>query len=149
MGGTLSGRAGKSPGDTVWVMPKLTFEADTQQELVVQVKRWLASLEADDDGALSMSQAITQGAELTKDALRVIASAAPKPVAQNDLVKSLTEMGYKATDATSRALVDGLDSVETLTGGSVLRQVSARGRSAVYQMNVAVAKQVLKTLHGA
>ena len=118
-------------------MPKLTFEADTQQELVVQVKRWLASLEA------------TQGAELTKDALRVIASAAPKPVAQNDLVKSLTEMGYKATDATSRALVDGLDSVETLTGGSVLRQVSARGRSAVYQMNVAVAKQVLKTLHGA
>ena len=130
-------------------MPKLTFEADTQQELVVQVKRWLASLEADDDGALSMSQAITQGAELTKDALRVIASAAPKPVAQNDLVKSLTEMGYKATDATSRALVDGLDSVETLTGGSVLRQVSARGRSAVYQMNVAVAKQVLKTLHGA
>ena len=130
-------------------MPKLTFEAETQQELVVQVKRWLASLEADDDGALSMSQAITQGAELTKDALRVIASAAPKPVAQNDLVKSLTEMGYKATDATSRALVDGLDSVETLTGGSVLRQVSARGRSAVYQMNVAVAKQVLKTLHGA
>ena len=130
-------------------MPKLTFEAETQQELVVQVKRWLASLEADDDGALSMSQAITQGAELTKDALRVIASAAPKPVAQNDLVKSLTEMGYKATDATSRALVDGLDSVETLTGGSVLRQVSARGRSAVYQMNVAVAKQVLRTLHGA
>lgn len=130
-------------------MPKLTFEAETQQELLVQVKRWLASLEADDDGALSMSQAITQGAELTKDALRVIASAAPKPVAQNDLVKSLTEMGYKATDATSRALVDGLDSVETLTGGSVLRQVSARGRSAVYQMNVAVAKQVLKTLHGA
>ena len=58
-------------------------------------------------------------------------------------------MGYKATDATSRALVDGLDSVETLTGGSVLRQVSARGRSAVYQMNVAVAKQVLRTLHGA
>ena len=130
-------------------MPKLTFEAETQQELVVQVKRWLASLEADDDGALSMSQAITQGAELTKDALRVIASAAPKPVAQNDLVKSLTEMGYKATDATSRALVDGLDSVETLSGGSVLRQVSARGRSAVYQMNVAVAKQVLRTLHGA
>jgi hypothetical protein len=130
-------------------MPKLIFEADTQQDLVLQVKRWLASLEAEDDGSISVSQAISQGAELTKDALRVIASAAPKPVAQNDLVKGLTEMGYKATDATSRALVDGLDSVETLTGGSVLKQVSARGRSAVYQMNVAVAKQVLKTLHGA
>jgi hypothetical protein len=129
-------------------MPKLTFEADTQQELVAQVKRWLASLEADDDGSITVTQAISQGAELTKDALRVIASAAPKPVAQNDLVKSLTEMGYKATDATSKALVDGLGNVETLTGGSVLRQVSQRGRSAMYQMNSKVAKQVLKTLHG-
>jgi hypothetical protein len=129
-------------------MPKLMFEAETQQELVAQVKRWLASLDADDDGSISVSQAISQGAELTKDALRVIASAAPKPVAQNDLVKSLTEMGYKATDATSKALVDGLGNVETLTGGSVLRQVSQRGRSAVYQMNSKVAKQVLKTLHG-
>ena len=32
-------------------MPKLMFEADTQQELVAQVRRWLASLEADDDGS--------------------------------------------------------------------------------------------------
>jgi hypothetical protein len=130
-------------------MPKLIFEADTQQDLVVQVRRWLASLEADEDGAISVSQAINQGAELTKDALRIVASAAPKPVAQNEIVKGLTEMGYRATDATSKALVDGLDSVEALTGGSVLRQVSDKGRSAVYQMNVAVAKQVLRTLHGA
>jgi hypothetical protein len=130
-------------------MPKLIFEAETQQELVAQVKRWLVSLEAEDDGSLSVSQAISQGAELTKDALRVIASAAPKPVAQNELVKSLTEMGYKATDVTSKALVDGLDSVESVTGGSVIKSVSEKGRNAVYQMNVAVAKQVLKTLHGA
>jgi hypothetical protein len=130
-------------------MPKLIFEAETQQELVAQVKRWLLSLEAEDDGSLSVSQAISQGAELTKDALRVIASAAPKPVAQNELVKSLTEMGYKATDVTSKALVDGLDSVESVTGGSVIKSVSEKGRNAVYQMNVAVAKQVLKTLHGA
>lgn len=130
-------------------MPKLIFEADTQAELVAQVRRWLASLEAGDDGTISVSQAISQGAELTKDALRIIASAAPRPVAQSDLVKGLTEMGYRATDATSKALVDGLDSVEALTGGSVLRQVSDKGRNAVYQMNVAVAKQVLKTLTGA
>lgn len=129
-------------------MPKLIFEADTQQELVAQVKRWLASLEADDEGTITVSQAITQGAELTKDALRIIAAAAPKPVAQNELVKSLTAMGYKVTDATSKALVEGLDTMEALSGGSVLRQVSEKGRSAVYQMNVAVAKQVLKTLTG-
>ncbi len=93
-------------------MPKLIFEGDTQQELVIQVRRWLASLEADDDGAISVSQAIEQGAGLTKDALRIIASAAPKPIAQNDVVKPLTDMGYKVTDATSKALVDGLDAVE-------------------------------------
>lgn len=129
-------------------MPKLIFEADTQAELIQQVRRWLASLEADEEGAITVTQAITQGAELTKDALRIVASAAPKPVAQSDLVRQLTDMGYKATDATSRALVDGLGNVEQLTGGSVVRQVSERGRSAVYQMNVAVARQVLKTLTG-
>jgi hypothetical protein len=129
-------------------MPQLIFEAETQAELVTQVRRWLASLEADEDGSLSVSQAINQGAQLTKDALRIVAAAAPSPVAQNDVVRSLTDMGYKATDATSKAIVDGLDSVEALTGGSVIRTVSNKGRSAVYQMNVAVAKQVLKTLHG-
>lgn len=129
-------------------MPKLIFEADTQAELIQQVRRWLASLDADEDGAISVSQAITQGAELTKDALRIVAAAAPKPVAQNDLVRQLTDMGYKATDATSRALIDGLGNVEQVTGGSVVRQVSERGRSAVYQMNAAVAKQVLKALTG-
>lgn len=130
-------------------MPKVIFEGDTQAEIVAQVKRWLASLDADADGQLSVAQAVEQGAELTKDALRIIASAAPRPVAQSDVVKGLTEMGYKATDATKKAVLDGLGSVEELTGGSVLRTVGKRGRSAVYEMNVAVAKQVLKTLHGA
>lgn len=129
-------------------MPKLIFEADSQTELVHQVRRWLASLENDDEGMITVSQAITQGAELTKDALRIVASAAPKPVGQNDLVRQLTEMGYKATDATSRALIDGLDNVEAVTGGSVVKQVSERGRSAMYQMNAAVAKQVLKAVTG-
>jgi hypothetical protein len=129
-------------------MPQLIFEAETQAELIAQVRRWLTSLEAEENGSLSVSQAINQGAQLTKDALRIVAAAAPSPVAQNEVVKSLTGMGYKATDATSKAIVDGLDSVEALSGGSVIRTVSSKGRSAVYQMNVAVAKQVLKTLHG-
>ncbi len=127
-------------------MPTLSFEAETQSELVSQVRRWLASTEAEQDGSLSVSQAISQGAGVTKDALRIIASAAPTPVAQNDLVRSLTDMGYKATDATSQALVQGLESVEALTGGSVLRQVTKKGRDVGYQMSAVVAKQVLKTL---
>ena len=120
-------------------MPKVIFEGETQQEIVAQVKRWLVSMEADNQGSISISQAVEQGAGLTKDALRIIASAAPKPVAENDVVKA-------ATDATKERLVDGLRNVETLTGGSVLHTVSERGRSAVYEMNVNIAKQILKTL---
>jgi hypothetical protein len=127
-------------------MPKVIFEGETQQEIVAQVKRWLVSMEADQSGSITISQAVEQGAGLTKDALRIIAAAAPKPVAENDVVKALTDMGYKATDATKERLVDGLRNVETLTGGSVLQTVSERGRSAVYEMNVNIAKQILKSL---
>jgi hypothetical protein len=129
-------------------MPKLTFEGATQQEIVQQVREWLTSLEADEDGLLSVSQAIEQGAGLTKDAMRIIAGAAPKPIAQNDMVKQLTGMGYKLTDATSRRLVEGIEAVDEVTGGGVVRQVSEKGRTAAFQMNAAVAKQILKALSG-
>jgi hypothetical protein len=129
-------------------MPKLTFEGATQQELVQQVREWFASLDADDDGTISVSQAIEQGAGLTKDAMRIIASAAPKPIAQNDVVKQLTGMGYKVTDRTSKALIDGLGAVDVVTGGGVVKQVSEKGRTAAFQMNAAVAKQILKALAG-
>ncbi len=127
-------------------MPKVIFEGETHADIVAQVKRWLASTEANVDGQITVSQAVSQGAELTKDALRIIASAAPKPIAENDVVKALTDLGYKATDATKERLVDGLDQVEELTGGSVVKTVSKKGRNAVYEMNVAIAKQILKTL---
>ena len=129
-------------------MPKVIFEGDTQAEIVSQVKRWLQSTEAELDGSISVSQAIEQGAEVTKDALRIIAAAAPKPVAESDVVKALTDMGYKATDATKARRVSGLDQVEDLTGGSVLKTVSEKAGNAVYEMNVVIAKQILKNLHG-
>ena len=128
-------------------MPQLSFEADTHAELVAQVKRWLASTEQT-EGRFSVSDAVSQGAGLTKDALRIVASAAPAPVAQNDLVKALTDMGYRATDVTSKALVDGLGSVETLTGGSVVKKVTQAGSRTLWSMNTKVAKQVLRTLAG-
>jgi hypothetical protein len=129
-------------------MPTLIFEADTHGELVSQVRRWLASTDVDEDGGITVTQAVSQGAELTKDALRIIAATAPKPIAQNELVKGLTDLGYKATDATKDALVEGLGNVEQVTGGSVLRTVGDRSRSAVYQMNATIAKQILKGITG-
>jgi len=97
---------------------------------------------------LTPAEAVTQGAEVTKDALRIIAAAAPDPVAQSDVVKGLTNLGYKATDTTKAAVVAGLDSLEEMTGGSVVRQATETGRKVVWQMNSAVAKQVLRALRG-
>ena len=92
-------------GGYPFVMPTLSFDGETHGEIVVKVKRWLASLEDQPEGNLTAVEAIEQGAELTKDALRIIAAAAPGPVAQSELMKGLTNMGYKATEATKSALV--------------------------------------------
>ncbi len=64
------------------------------------------------------------------------------------MVKQLTGMGYKVTDASSKMLVDGLGGMDEITGGGVIRQVTKQGRNAVFQMNAAVAKQILKALTG-
>jgi hypothetical protein len=124
----------------------LTFDGETHGEIVLKVRRWLASIDGEEPGDISIHDAIQQGAELTKDALRIIASSAPGPVAQSDVVKGLTSMGYKATDATKQALIDGLDTVEEITGGSVVKAARDASRSAVYQMNASVARQLLKAL---
>jgi hypothetical protein len=127
-------------------MATISFEGETHGELVVKVRRWLASVEGQEEGALTPHEAINQGAELTKEALRIIASAAPEPVAQSEVVKALTNAGYKATDTTKQAIVDGLDSLEEVTGGSVVKLARDASKTAVYQMNATVARQVLKAL---
>lgn len=127
-------------------MATLSFDGETHGELVIKVRRWLASVEGTDEGNLSTHEVVEQGAELTKEALRIIASAAPEPVAQNELVKALTSAGYKATDATKAAVLDGLDSVEEVTGGSVVKMARDASKTAVYTMNAVVAKQILKSL---
>lgn len=127
-------------------MPTLSFEGETNGEIIIKVRRWLSSIDGNEDVAPAMQDAIAQGAELTKDALRIIAAAAPTPVAQSDLVKGLTSMGYKATDATKSAMITGLDTIEEVTGGGVVRQVTDASRKAVWEMNSQIAKQLLKTL---
>ena len=70
-------------------MPELKFSARTHPELVRQVREWLATAE----GERTMTDVITESSELTKDALRIIAAAAPAPVAESELVKTLTKLG--------------------------------------------------------
>jgi hypothetical protein len=127
-------------------MATISFEGETHGELVVKVRRWLASIDGEEEGNLTTHEAINQGAELTKEALRIIASAAPEPVAQSEVVKALTNAGYKATDLTKQAVVDGLDSVEEATGGSVVKLARDASKTAVYQMNTTVARAILKSI---
>lgn len=127
-------------------MPSLSFEGETHAEIVRKVRRWLASLEGDDEETLSAVEAVDRASELTKDALTVIAHAAPAPIARSDVVKGLTRMGYEATDSTRRAVISGLDALADATQGSVLKRVQKARNSVLYEMNTAVARQLLRSL---
>ena len=128
-------------------MASLSFDGETHDEIVLKVKRWLQSVEGGAaDGRLTPVEAVERGAELTKDALRVIAASAPAPMASSELVKALTTMGYKATDQTRDAVVAGLDSLEQVTGGGVVQRAEDATSAVMWQMSAAVAKQLLKSL---
>ena len=129
-------------------MPSLSFEGETHEELVRQVKRWLQSVDGPGAGErISASEAVERGADLTKEALKIIASAAPGPVATSEVLQRLTEAGYKVTDQTRDTVLASLDAIEQL-GGGFRREAGDRERNAVYEMNAAVAKQILRTLTG-
>jgi len=125
-------------------MPTLSFDGETHDEIVRKVRRWLASLD-DAEVHITVTEAVEKASELTKDALSVVASAAPGPIASSEVVRGLTRMGYDVTDSTKKAVVSGLNALAESSEGLVRRAEGAR-RSVVYEMNAAVAKQVLKAL---
>jgi len=128
-------------------MPSLSFEGETHDELVRKVRRWLASVEGD-DAPLTPVQAVEKASEITKDALTVIAAAAPGPIASSDILKGLKKMGYDATDGTKRAVTSGLNALAEVTGGGLLKRADRARKDALYEMNASVARQMLKTLRG-
>jgi hypothetical protein len=128
-------------------MPTLSFEGETHAEIVRKVRRWLASVEGQQEH-LDLPEAVERASELTKDALTVIAQAAPAPIARTEVVKSLTRMGYEATDSTKRAVIAGLDALSDATEGDVVRRIEKARNSVLYEMNAAVARQLLRSLRG-
>ena len=78
----------------------------------------------DEDSASRAVEAIERASELTKDALAHHRPAAPGPVAQSEVVKALTRMGYEATEHTKRALIDGLDALDELTGAACCKRLA-------------------------
>ena len=127
-------------------MATLSFEGETHDEIVRKVRRWLASLDGSDEGPITPVEAVERASELTKDALTVIAQSAPGPVARSDVMKALTRMGYDATEATKKAVVNGLDALADASNGDVVKRLEGRRNAAVYEMNTAVAKQLLRAL---
>jgi len=59
-------------------------------------------------------------------------------------------MGYEATDTTKRAVVSGLDALAdagpSTDRASLIRRVERARNSVLYEMNSAVAKQILHLL---
>ena len=126
-------------------MPTLSFEGETHDEIVRKVRRWLASSEGQGEH-LDLPEAVERASELTKDALTVVAQAAPAPIARSEIVKAMTRMGYEATDATKRSVIAGLDALSDATEGDVIKRIEKARNSVLYEMNAAVAKQLLRSL---
>jgi hypothetical protein len=129
-------------------VPSLSFEGETHDEIVRKVRRWLASVEGvHEDSHITLPVAVERATELTKDALTIVAQAAPGPIARSEIFRGLTRMGYDATENTKRAVINGLDTLADTEEG-VLKRASDARRSVVYEMNSAVAKQLLRAIRG-
>ena len=124
-------------------MPTVSFEGETHDDIVAQVRTWLASVDA---GTTTIADVVNQQAAITKDVLKIVAESAPGPIAENDVVKALAEMGYKATDATRDAALTALATFESATGGSMVKNVADQGAKAMFKMNKSIAKQFLKAV---
>lgn len=126
-------------------MPELRFEGATHDELVSQVRAWLASTEAEGP---SVAGVVDQSAALTKDSLRLLAEAAPEPLAGSEVVAGLTDMGYKMTDTTRDRVIDGLNLLAKATDGTFVGKATKgatdAGAKALFSMNTAIAKQFLR-----
>ncbi len=124
-------------------MPELKFTAPSHAELVIQVRQWLETAE---DSETTTASLVGKSAEIAKDALRIIADSAPGPVAESELLKGLTEMGYDITDRTRDVVIAGLTAAEEVTDGSFARRAQESGESAFFEMNAAFAKKLLSRL---
>jgi hypothetical protein len=129
-------------------MPTLSFDAETHTELVSKVRRWLASVDGEEE-LRTPAEVIGASAELTKDALRIMASAAPAPVAQSEMVKGLTALGYQMTEAASAAMIDAMDALSNVTNERMVKRVRDASAEAMFEMNKALATQMLKGLRQA
>ncbi|HET6965342.1 MAG TPA: hypothetical protein VFH58_11265 [Acidimicrobiales bacterium] len=126
-------------------MATLSFEGETQDEIVTKVRRWLRSVESSGD-RIEPTEAVERLSDLVKDGLGVVAAAAPRAVAENELVKGLTELGYRVTDQTGEAVISGINAVADISGERIVGRVRHAGHVAAYRMETTIAREVLRAL---
>lgn len=126
-------------------MATLSFSGETHDEIVDQVRVWLASAQKN-QLAESAITAVDAAAHMTRDALTIIAEAAPESVAGGEVVQALVKMGHDGTEVTRASVVSALDALADVTGGSLVKRLERARNSVAYEMNSAIAKQVLKSL---
>lgn len=126
-------------------MATLSFEGETHDEIVEQVRTWLASAQrpALAKGAIG---AVEAASDLTRDALTVIAEAAPANVGRSELMKALVRLGHDSNELTRKSLVTSLDALSEASGGTLLKRLERARNSVAYEMNAAVARQLLASL---
>lgn len=125
-------------------MPELRFSGDSHPDLVRQVRAWLASV--DSETGRTATEVVETSADLTKDALRIVAAAAPGPIAESDLVAKLTEMGYRVTDMSRDGALAGLEGLASITDGTLVKRASDAGARVLYEMNAGAARQLLNRI---
>ena len=112
------------------------------------MRRWLASVDGQPSAHRSTAETVEAAAGITKDALQLIARAAPRPLAESDVVKGLTAMGYDLTDAAAARLVDSLDTLATATDEHLITPTKDKAAGTLFSMSEAVAKRLLRGVTG-
>jgi predicted transcriptional regulator len=123
----------------------LSFDGETHDEIVAQVRTWLASAERPPIVG-AVADAVSAASDMTRDALTVIAKAAPEPMARNEVLKALMKLGHDSNEATKRSTLAALDALSEASDGTLLKRVERARNSVVYEMNAAVARQLLGSL---
>lgn len=130
-------------------MANVTFEADSLEDLVVQMKRWISTYDSPNkasDIVNLIGTATGATGDLAKAAIAMVANSAPEPISSSDIFKRLTQLGYEVTESAQKTVTSTLDTLANDDGVGIVEKVDKARDAALYEMSQAVARGVLKII---
>ena len=130
-------------------MAKVTFEADSLEDLVLQMKKWISAYDSPNkssDIVNLIGTATGATSDLAKAAIAMVANSAPEPISSNEIFKKLTQLGYEVTESAQKTVTSTLDTLATDDGIGIVEKVDKARDAALYEMSQAVARRVLKII---